>query len=69
VLVERLSVRQAAHALFVRGLPKSPVRSLVVRGSSFHSVANGSLLSGVADLLLCDVAIQPGRPAETRKEP
>jgi polygalacturonase len=69
VLVERLTVRRAAHALFVRGLPKSPVRCLVVRDSRFRSVAIGSLLNGVADLLLRDVVIEPGRPAETRKEP
>jgi polygalacturonase len=69
VLVERLTVERAAHALFVRGLATSPVRGLVVRDSSFRSVANGSLLSGVADLLLRDVVIQPGRPEETRKEP
>ena len=69
VLVERLTVERAAHALFVRGLPKSPVRGLVVRASAFHSVAIGSLLSGVADLLLRDVVMEPGRPEQTRKEP
>jgi hypothetical protein len=32
-------------------------------------VTIGSLLSGVAHLLLRDVVIEPGWPPETRKEP
>ena len=69
LLVERLTVRRAAHAFFVRGLPNSPVRGLVVRASSFRAVAKGSLLNGVADLLLSDVVIEPAGPEGTRKEP
>ncbi len=69
LLVERLTVQRAAHAFFVRGLPNSPVRGLVVRASSFRAVAKGSLLNGVADLLLNDVVIEPAGPEGTRKEP
>lgn len=53
----------------MRGLPTSPVRGLVVRASTFRSVARGSLLRGVADLLLRDLVIAPREPHETGKEP
>jgi polygalacturonase len=69
LLVERLRVQKAGHALFVRGLATSPVRGLVVRASTFRSVASGSLLDGIADLLLRDVVIEPRRPEQDRKEP
>jgi len=59
ILVERLTVRQARYAFFVRGLPEAPVRGLVVRDSSFHAVSRGSVLEHVEDLLLQNVVIQP----------
>ena len=59
ILVERLTVRQARFAFFLRGLEGAPVRGLVVRDSSFQAVSNGSVLEYVEDLLLQNVVIQP----------
>ena len=59
ILVERLTVRQARYAFFIRGLEGAPLRGLVVRDSSFHSVSSGSVLEHVEDLLLQNVVIQP----------
>jgi polygalacturonase len=59
IIVERLTVRQARFAFFLRGLPGAPVRGLVVRDSSFNAVSRGSLLEHVEDLLLQNVVIQP----------
>jgi polygalacturonase len=59
ILVERLTVLQARHALSVRGLEGAPVRGLVVRDSSFHAVSRASVLEHVEDLVLENVAIQP----------
>jgi polygalacturonase len=59
VVVDRMTVAKAAHALFVRGLPASPVRALVVRDSVFRAVAKGTRLQGVADLSLRNVVIEP----------
>ncbi len=58
ILVERLTVRQARYAFFVRGLLGAPVRGLVVRDSSFLSVSRGSVLEHVEDLLLENVVIE-----------
>lgn len=58
ILVERLAVRQARYAFFIRGLEGAPVQGLVVRDSSFHSVSRGSVLDHVEDLLLQNVVIQ-----------
>ena len=65
ILVERLTVRQARYAFFVRGLPGAPVRGLVVRDSSFNEVSAGSVLEHVEDLLLHNVVIQPASVATT----
>jgi len=62
VVVERMSVARAARALFVRGLPRSPVRGLVVRDSAFRDVRQASRLEGLADLDLKGVVIQPSKP-------
>jgi hypothetical protein len=59
ILVERLTVRQARHAFFIRGLEAAPVRGLVVRDSSFLAVERSSVLEHVEDLLLERVAIEP----------
>lgn len=59
ILVERLTVRQAKYAFFIRGLDGAPVQGLVVRDSIFHSVSVGSVLENVEDLLLQNVVIQP----------
>jgi polygalacturonase len=58
ILVERLTVRQARYAFFIRGLPGAPVRGLVVRDSSFDAVTRGSVLDHVEDLLLHNVVIR-----------
>ena len=67
VLVERMSVARAAHALFVRGLPASPVRGLVVRDSAFREVSRGVRVEGLADLSLQDVVIEPARATEEKR--
>lgn len=59
IVVERLTVRRARYALFVRGLEAAPVRGLVVRDSSFFGVSEGSVLEHVADLRLERVVIEP----------
>lgn len=61
VAVDRMTVRRAAHALFVRGLPASPVRGLVVRDSTFRGVTKGVRLEHVEDLVLRGVTIEPER--------
>ncbi|MFN8095024.1 MAG: glycoside hydrolase family 28 protein [Vicinamibacteria bacterium] len=67
LLVERMSVARAAHALFVRGLPASPVRGLVVRDSAFRGVSRGVRVEGLADLSLQDVVIEPARATEEKR--
>jgi hypothetical protein len=59
ILVERLTVRWARYALFVRGLPGAPVRGFVMRDSSFLAVSGGSVLEHVEDLPLQNVVIEP----------
>jgi polygalacturonase len=59
VVIDRMTVRKAAHALFIRGLEASPVRGVVVRDSVFRSVAKGSRLEHVEDLLLRNVVLEP----------
>jgi unsaturated rhamnogalacturonyl hydrolase len=59
VVIDRMTVRKATHALFVRGLEASPVRGVVVRDSAFRSVAKGSRLEHVEDLLLRRVVLEP----------
>jgi len=66
ILVERLSVRRARHALFLRGLPGAPIRGLVVRDSTFRGVTRSSLLEHVEDLLLQNVVVQPSNQEATR---
>jgi polygalacturonase len=59
LLVERMTVRAAQYAFFVRWLETSPVRGLVVRDSAFRGVARGSRLEHVEDLTLRNVVIEP----------
>jgi len=59
VRVERLTVRRAVHAFFVRGLGASPVRGLSVADSVFRQVSNGSRIEGLEDLMLRNVVIEP----------
>jgi polygalacturonase len=66
IFVERLSVRRARYAFFLRGLPGAPIHGLVVRDSAFRGVTRGSLLEHVEDLLLQNVVIQPSNQEATR---
>ncbi|MGE5125137.1 MAG: glycoside hydrolase family 28 protein [Betaproteobacteria bacterium] len=64
--IERMDVRRARHALSVRGLPASPVRSLLVRDSRFRGITEGLRLSGAAELVLRNVVIEPAPSAPGR---
>jgi unsaturated rhamnogalacturonyl hydrolase len=59
VRVERMTVKKAAYAFFVRGLPGAPVRGVVLTDSAFRSVSKGSLIVGLEDLVLRNVTIEP----------
>jgi polygalacturonase len=59
VRVERLTVDRAEYAFRVRGLPASPVRGLRVTDSVFRSVRKGSLVTGLEELVLRNVAVEP----------
>ena len=59
IFVERLTVRRARYAFFIRGLEGAPVQGLVVRDSVFENVSIGSVLENVEDLLLQNVVIRP----------
>jgi polygalacturonase len=64
VQVERMVVRRARHAFFVRGIAASPVRGLSLRDSVFRGVAEASRLEGVEELVLRNVVLEPaGRTA------
>jgi polygalacturonase len=65
VVIDRLTVRKAAYAFFIRGLPGSPVRGLTVRDSAFRGVARGSRLEHVEELVLRNVALEPADTAAT----
>jgi polygalacturonase len=59
VRVDRMTVRKAAYAFFVRGLESSPVRGLSVADSAFREVEKGSRLTGVEELVLRNVVVEP----------
>ena len=59
VRIERMTVRKATYAFFVRGLPGAPVRGLTVQDSSFGGVSKGTLIQGLEDLTLRNVSIEP----------
>mgnify|MGYP003383160641 CR=1 FL=1 len=59
VRIERMTVKKAAYALFVRGLPGAPVRGLSVIDSTIGGVSKGSLVVGLEDLILRNVTIEP----------
>jgi hypothetical protein len=59
VRVDRMTVRKAAYAFFVRGLESSPVRGLSVADSVFREVEKGSRLTGVEELVLRNVVVEP----------
>ena len=59
VRIERMTVKKATYAFFVRGLPGAPVRGLSVLDSSFGGVVRGTLIQGLEDLILRKVSIEP----------
>jgi polygalacturonase len=59
VQVDRMTVGQASHAIFVRTLPRSPVTGLVVRDSAFRGLSRGNRLEGVLGLVLDGVSFEP----------
>jgi polygalacturonase len=59
VRVERMTVKRAAYALFVRGLPGAPVKGVMVLDSTIAGVTKGSLIQGLEDLVLRNVNIEP----------
>lgn len=59
VQVERMTVGQANHALYVRTLPGSPVTGLFVRDSAFRALSRGNRLEGVLGLVLDGVTFEP----------
>ncbi len=59
ISVERMTVKKAAYAFFVRGLPGAPVRGLSVIDSTIQGVSKGSLILGLEDLVLRNVSIEP----------
>ena len=59
LVVDRLTVRKAQYAFFVRGLEASPVRGVTVRDSVFREVAKGSRLEHLEDLVLHNVVLEP----------
>jgi polygalacturonase len=65
VVIDRLTVRKAAYAFFVRGLPGSPVRGLTVRDSALRGVERGSRLENVEELVLRNVTLEPAGMATT----
>ena len=59
VRVERMTVRKATYALFVRGLPGAPVKGVTLIDSTISGVSKGSLIQGLEDLVLRNVTIEP----------
>jgi polygalacturonase len=65
--VERMTVRKARYAFFIRGLDAAPVEGVSVRDSVFGDVAEGSRLAHVEELVLRNVVLEPASRA-TREE-
>jgi hypothetical protein len=61
-----MSVRSAAHALWIAALERSPVRGLVVRDSRFSGVRKGSHLVGVGEMELENVTMDAAPGKEVR---
>jgi|JI10StandDraft_1071094.scaffolds.fasta_scaffold12787_3 polygalacturonase len=59
IRIERMTVKKAGYAFFVRGLPGAPIRGLSLRDSVIRGVAKGSLIAGVEDLVLRGVTLEP----------
>jgi polygalacturonase len=61
VVIDRMTVRKAGYAFFIRGLEASPVRGVTVRDSAFRGVTKGSRLEHVEDLVLRNVVLEPAQ--------
>jgi len=61
VVIDRMTVRKAVYAFFIRGLEASPVRGVTVRDSAFRGVTKGSRLEHVEDLVLRNVVLEPAQ--------
>ncbi|MEO8359177.1 MAG: glycoside hydrolase family 28 protein [Vicinamibacteria bacterium] len=59
VRVERMNVKKAIYAFFVRGFPGSTVRGVSISDSTFKGVSKGSMITGLEDLVLHNVVIEP----------
>ena len=59
VRVERMSVKKAEYAFFVRGLPNAKVKGLTVLDSVIEGVSKGSLIEGLEDFVMRDVKVTP----------
>jgi polygalacturonase len=59
LLVQRMTVRRARHAFFIRGLATSPVEGVRIEDSAFRGVERASRLEGVLDLVLRNVVELP----------
>jgi len=68
ILIERLSVRSARYAFFIRGLPSSPVRNVEVRQSVLRGVSRGSRMEHVDELVLRNVVIEPSKQPANQEE-
>jgi polygalacturonase len=68
VRIDRMTVRRAEYAFFIRGLASSPVRGVRVDDSVFRGVAKGSLVEHVEELVLRNVALEPAGMAATMEK-
>jgi len=59
VRIERLNVKKATYAFFIRGLPGAPVKGVALLDSTISGVSKGSLIQGLEDLVLRNVTIEP----------
>lgn len=66
--IDRLTVERARRALFVRGLPGSPVEGLRLRDSVFRALAEPSRLENVGEIVLRGVVMAPAEPPAPGEE-
>jgi polygalacturonase len=66
--IDRLTVGRARRALFVRGLPGSPVEGLRLRDSVFRALAGPSRLENVGEVVLRGVVMAPAEPAPEKEK-
>jgi polygalacturonase len=59
VRIEGLTAEKADYALFLRGLPSSPMQDITVSDSTIRGVSKGTLVEGVESLVLRRVVIEP----------